>query len=161
MPFAGRLAGVEAYAARKQAVMIELRNPIQLRSRRRALVGRQCPATRYCEGGGSRRSPRAGHAFKGVFREPRRSRYLFGEWGVGSARCNEPAYLPWNEEIVHGGSENLLNRSQPSPSQSRRRSRVTEKSYEPMVPVKVGNPRAPATGGQGTHWRDGGNRWTV
>ena len=155
------MAGVEAYAARKQAMTIKLRNPIQLRIRRCAPVGRQYPAARYCEGGGSRRSPRAGHAFKGVSREPRRSRYLFGELGVGSAHRTEPAYLPWDEEMVHGGSESLLNRSQLSPSQSRRRPRVREKSYEPMVPAKVGNPRALARGGQGTHWRDGVNRWTA
>ncbi len=28
-----------------------------------------------------------------------------------------------------------------------------EQSYEAIVPVKVGNRRAPATGGHGTHWR--------
>jgi hypothetical protein len=35
-----------------------------------------------------------------------------------------------------------------------------EQSYELMVPMKVGNRRAPARGGHGTHWRDGANRLT-
>jgi hypothetical protein len=35
-----------------------------------------------------------------------------------------------------------------------------EQSYELMVPMKVGNRRAPARGGHGTHWRDGANKRT-
>ena len=35
-----------------------------------------------------------------------------------------------------------------------------EQSYEPIVPAKVGNRRAPETGGHGTHWREGVNRQT-
>ena len=35
-----------------------------------------------------------------------------------------------------------------------------EQSYEPIVPVKVGNRRAPARGGHGTHWREGENKRT-
>ena len=35
-----------------------------------------------------------------------------------------------------------------------------EKSYEPVVPVKVENRRAPARGGHDIHWREGANRWT-
>ena len=42
----------------------------------------------------------------------------------------------------------------------RRQPWVVEKSYEPEVPAKVENPRAPARGGQGIHWREGVNRWT-
>ena len=36
--------------------------------------------------------------------------------------------------------------------------RVEEQSYEPILPMKVENRRAPATGGHGIHWREGGNR---
>jgi len=36
---------------------------------------------------------------------------------------------------------------------------MEEQSYEPVVPVKVGNRRASARSGHGAHWRDGGNRW--
>lgn len=120
---------------------------------------RQHPTVRYGESGRSRRSLRPGHAFIGISREPRRSRYLFGKLGVGSAHAKEPAILP-SQEGRPGGSE------EPSTEVSGRQGnvdgppRVVEKSYEPMVPVKVGNPRAPARGGQGTHWRDGANRWT-
>ncbi len=35
-----------------------------------------------------------------------------------------------------------------------------EQSYEPIVPAKVGNRRAPARGGHGTHWREGANKRT-
>ena len=34
----------------------------------------------------------------------------------------------------------------------------SEQSYEPIVPAKVGNRRAPARGGHDTHRREGGNR---
>src|SRR5262245_36152775 len=37
---------------------------------------------------------------------------------------------------------------------------VGEQSYEPIVPAKVGNRRAPARGGHDTHWREGGNAST-
>jgi hypothetical protein len=40
----------------------------------------------------------------------------------------------------------------------RRQGRVGEQSYEPIVPLKVGNRRAPERGGHDTHWREGGNR---
>ena len=32
--------------------------------------------------------------------------------------------------------------------------RISEISYEPIVPVKVENRRAPARGGHGIHWRE-------
>jgi hypothetical protein len=35
-----------------------------------------------------------------------------------------------------------------------------EQSYEPVVPVKVGNRRASARSGHGTHWREGENKRT-
>jgi hypothetical protein len=35
-----------------------------------------------------------------------------------------------------------------------------EQSYDPIVPVKVGNRRASERSGHGTHWREGGNKRT-
>jgi hypothetical protein len=35
-----------------------------------------------------------------------------------------------------------------------------EQSYDPIVPMKVENRRAPETGGHGIHWREGGNKST-
>ena len=40
------------------------------------------------------------------------------------------------------------------------RPRMQEQSYEPVVPMKVGNRRASERSGHGTHWREGGNRCT-
>jgi group II intron reverse transcriptase/maturase len=42
----------------------------------------------------------------------------------------------------------------------RKHGRMLERSYDPIVPVKVGNRRAPARGGHGTHWREGGSKRT-
>jgi hypothetical protein len=35
---------------------------------------------------------------------------------------------------------------------------MLEQSYNLIVPTKVGNRRAPETGGHGTHWREGGSK---
>lgn len=37
---------------------------------------------------------------------------------------------------------------------------IREQSYNPVVPTKVENRRAPARGGHGIHWREGGSRRT-
>jgi retron-type reverse transcriptase len=37
---------------------------------------------------------------------------------------------------------------------------MAEQSYDPIVPMKVGNRRAPERGGHGTHWREGGSKRT-
>jgi hypothetical protein len=42
----------------------------------------------------------------------------------------------------------------------RKHGRMLEQSYDPIVPTKVGNRRAPARGGHGTHWREAGSRST-
>src|SRR5215472_8646892 len=42
----------------------------------------------------------------------------------------------------------------------RKHGRMLEQSYNPIVPTKVGNRRAPAWGGHGTHWREGGSKRT-
>jgi hypothetical protein len=38
---------------------------------------------------------------------------------------------------------------------------MDEQSYDPVVPVKVGNRRASARSGHGTHWREGGKQADV
>jgi hypothetical protein len=38
--------------------------------------------------------------------------------------------------------------------------RDAEQSYDSIVPGKVGNRRASARSGHGTHWREGGNKRT-
>src|SRR5262249_61937710 len=42
----------------------------------------------------------------------------------------------------------------------RKRGRIWEQSYNPIVLMKVENRRAPARGGHGPHWREGGSRRT-
>src|SRR5258708_21561281 len=37
---------------------------------------------------------------------------------------------------------------------------MDEQSYDPIVPVKVGNRRGSVRSGHGTHWREGGNKRT-
>ncbi len=37
---------------------------------------------------------------------------------------------------------------------------MDEQSYDPIVPVKVGNRRVSERSGHGTHWREGGNKRT-
>ena len=59
------------------------------------------------------------------------------------------------------GSEWTLDEEKPVAKGNRRRQlRIAEESYEPIVPMKVENRRAPARGGHDIHWREGGNRWT-
>jgi hypothetical protein len=57
------------------------------------------------------------------------------------------------------GSEQTLDEENPAAKgDRRRRARVGEQSYEPIVPAKVENRRAPERGGHGSHWREGVNR---
>src|SRR5215468_9760217 len=42
----------------------------------------------------------------------------------------------------------------------RKRGRIWEQSYDPIVLRKVENRRAPARGGHGIHWREGGSKRT-
>jgi len=37
---------------------------------------------------------------------------------------------------------------------------MVEQSYNPIIPVKVGNRRASARSGHETHWREGGSKRT-
>ena len=66
---------------------------------------------------------------------------------------------PGTREIPKG-SEQALDEQQPVAKGDRRQQlRADEQSYEPIVPMKVANRRAPARGGHDTHWREGANRW--
>jgi hypothetical protein len=57
------------------------------------------------------------------------------------------------------GSEQTLAEEKPvAKGDQRRQLRVDEQSYDPIVPRKVENRRAPAGGGHGIHWREGANR---
>jgi hypothetical protein len=42
----------------------------------------------------------------------------------------------------------------------REHGRMTEQSYNSIVPMKVGNRRASARSGHGSHWREGRNKRT-
>jgi hypothetical protein len=100
--------------------------------------------------------PSPGHAFKWIPREPRRAPYL-SRTGRGSAQPK------WNqvprERGRPTGSEQTLDEENPAAKgDRRRRARVGEQSYEPIVPAKVENRRAPERGGHGSHWREGVNR---
>src|SRR5215470_12119986 len=101
--------------------------------------------------------PSPGHAFKWTSREPRRAPYLSRNGRIGSARPE------WNqvprETRVSPGKRTDPQRGVPATKGDRRgQEGVGEQSYEPIVPTKVANRRAPARGGHGTHWREGGNR---
>jgi hypothetical protein len=57
------------------------------------------------------------------------------------------------------GSEQTLNEEYlPAKGNRRWQGRVGEQSYDPSVPMKVGNRRASERSGHDTHWRDGANR---
>lgn len=59
------------------------------------------------------------------------------------------------------GGKETLDEEKPLVKGNRRRPRRIGKiSYEPIVPRKVENRRAPATGGHDIHGREGGNRCT-
>jgi hypothetical protein len=60
--------------------------------------------------------------------------------------------VPRETRASHGKRTNL-DEENPLP-----RARVGEQSYEPIVPAKVENRRAPERGGHGSHWREGVNR---
>ena len=76
--------------------------------------------------------PSSGHVSKGISQEPRRA----------------PSSPP------HHGRYRFAKGNR------RREGQMDEQSYDPIVPVKVGNRRASARSGHGTHWREGGNKRT-
>jgi hypothetical protein len=83
--------------------------------------------------------PSPGHASKEIGREPKRAPHL----------------LPHQEErLLH----REVREPEGRPEGSRRDG---EQSYDPIVPVKVGNRRASLRSGHGTHWREGGNKQRI
>ena len=88
---------------------------------------------RNCEGRpGIAGVPSSGHVSKGISHEPRRARHSLS---IGEKR------RPPRETVGDRGW-------------------VDEQSYDPIVPVKVGNRRASERSGHGIHWREGGNKVT-
>jgi hypothetical protein len=134
-------SGCEAYTARKQAVRIQLRN-----------LNYRCDADAFSPAEGSiwqrplvrgragvAGVPSPGHVSTGIVQEPKRAPHL----------------LPHREErLLHREVREPKGR----PEGSRREG---EQSYDPIVPAKVGNRRASARSGHGTHWREGGNKQRI
>ena len=81
-----------------------------------------------------------GHVSKEVGREPKRA----------------PHSLPHQEERLRIWVGRYV---QPRVDR-RKHGRMVEQSYNPIVPVKVGNRRASEKSGHGTHWREGGSKRT-
>lgn len=101
--------------------------------------------------------PSPGHAFNWIPCEHRRAHYLSRQMGACAAQPQEHR-VPGARGPLHG-KRTTLSAEQPVVKGDRRRQlRVDEQSYEPMVPMKVENRRAPARGGHDIHWRDGANR---
>jgi hypothetical protein len=102
--------------------------------------------------------PSPGHAFKWIPREPRRTSYL-SRTGCGSA---QPKWnqVPRDVRVAHGKRTNPRRGEPAAEGDQRWQARVGEWSYEPIVPTKVENRRAPERGGHGSHWREGANRST-
>ena len=97
---------------------------------------------------------RPGHAFRGASQEPRRALRLLAQdrvW-VHPATTDLVQATVWVcpvwERSKHPAQEVPDDRGRPEAS-----GKGEEQSYEPIVPEKVGNRRAPAMGGHGTHWR--------
>jgi hypothetical protein len=66
---------------------------------------------------------------------------------------------PEGNEGVPREANKTLDEENPAAKGDRRwRARVGEQSYEPIIPAKVENRRAPERGGHGSHRREGANR---
>ena len=100
------------------------------------------PITRGCSGVAGVPSP--GHAFKGTPCEPRRAHYLSRNGHRFSPTRMEPG--PEGNEGVPGKQTNPRRGVPATKGDQRRQGRVGEQSYEPIVPAKVGNRRAPEKG---------------
>ena len=122
--------GCEAYTARKQAVKIQLRNLILVAMPTPLALRKAVSGPTAMRGrAGVAGVPSSGHASHGFPRNPR-------ELPISSPSGR---YRPPRE--TGGGRE-----------------WVAEQSYRLIVPMKVGNRRAPAGSGHDTHWREGGAR---
>jgi hypothetical protein len=105
----------------------------------------------------ARDRPSPGHASKGISREPRRARCLCRMVGIGPAQPQLDQVR--GDEGSPRRKRTTLDEQKPAAKGDRRpQPRADEQSYEPIVPMKVGNRRAPARGGHDTHWREGANR---
>jgi hypothetical protein len=77
--------------------------------------------------------------------------------GRGSAQP-EANQVPMETRASHGKRTNPQRGVPAAKGDRRRQGRIGEQSYEPILPMKVANRRAPERGGHGTHWREGANR---
>jgi hypothetical protein len=132
--------GCEAYTARKQAVRIQLRNrPYRCDADAVSLVRKAASGSdRYGEVVPGSPESLARGMLPRIGREPRRAHHL----------------LPHQEE-------RLLHREVRAEGDRRDHGWMDEQSYDPIVPVKVGNRRASVRSGHGTHWREGGNKQRI
>jgi hypothetical protein len=151
--------GVEAYTVRMRAVRIQLRNRFIV-AMPTLLAWRKAVSVRIVDARGHRvagvYSP--GHAFRGASQEPRRALYLF----VERVRFTRPKRTRPGAGVSTPAPGAKKCSTEKPDDQGRPEESGTgrEQSYELMVPMKVGNRRAPARGGHGTHWRDGANKRT-
>jgi len=132
--------GCEACTARKQAVRIS------------SEIFHRCDADAFSPAEGSIRQrpllrgragvagvPSPGHVSKGIAQEPKRALHLLHT--KRNASYIGRYVSPRVDRRGHGG--------------------MVEQSYDPIVPTKVGNRRASARSGHGTHWREGGNKQRI
>jgi hypothetical protein len=118
---------------------------------------RQHPSNRHLRGClGVAGVPSPGHAFKGNPREPRRALYLPSNWVRFRPTRREPG--PEENEGVPREANRPSTRGTCRQGRPESAGKGRERSYEPIVPMKVANRRAPGRGGHGNHWREGGNR---
>ena len=133
--------GCEAYTVRKQAVRVQHRNrftvPMPTFSKRRKAA---FSSNRYCE-------VVLGSAVS-------LARGMFPKRLAGNPR--ELPILSHTRRNAFGWVGRYV---QPRVDR-RKHGRMVEQSYNPIVPVKVGNRRASEKSGHGTHWREGGSKRT-
>jgi multidrug efflux pump subunit AcrA (membrane-fusion protein) len=122
--------GREAYTARKQAVKIQLRKPAC------------CDAEAVDKAEGNIRSSDIARS-----RRDRRSPLSRGMLPKGFSRNPGELAIALRERPAAEGDW-------------RRMGQIKDQSYDPIVPVKVGNRRAFAKSGHGTHWREGEKKRT-
>ena len=79
------------------------------------------------------------------------------QWALRAAQP-KAHQVPWSTRVAPWEANNPQRGKPVAKGNRRRQPRVVEQSYEPMVPMKVENRRAPERGGHGIHWRDGANR---
>ena len=67
----------------------------------------------------------------------------------------------WDTRVLPERSKTTLKPKSPLTKGNRRWApRIAEIAYDPVVPMKLENRRAPARGGHGIQRREGANRWT-